>query len=110
MSLKFILITAIIIAGFILWNKWYSRRITERNRENRISDEIREKENLRLEERQKLRTEEKTSKDKEERRIRAEQEADVTKIRAERDSKEKELRQKIADRKKDEAEGRGGQD
>jgi len=109
MSLQFILIAAIIIAGFIMWNKWYTRRITERNRENRISDDRQREENLRLEERQKLRAEEKASKDKEERRVRTEQEADVSKIREERDAKEKELRQKIADRKKDEAEKQGGQ-
>jgi len=104
MSLQFILIAALIIAGFVIWNKWYARRITERNRENRISDQIRQEENARLEERQKLRTEERATKDKAERKVRLEQEADLVKIREERDSKENELRQKIADRKKDEAE------
>jgi len=109
MSFQLILIIALIVAGFIIWNKWYTRRMVERNRENRISDESQQRESLRLEERQKLRTEEKATKDKEERRVRAVQEADLIKIKEERDSQEKELRQKIADRKKDEAEKQGGQ-
>lgn len=109
MSLQFILIIAMIIAGFIIWNKWYTRRTAEKNRVDRISDESQQRESLRLEERQKLRAEEKATKDKEERRVRAGQEADLIKIKEERDSQEKELRQKIADRKKDEAEKQGGQ-
>ena len=109
MSLQFILIIAMIIAGFIIWNKWYARRTAEKNRVDRISDESQQRESLRLEERQKLRAEEKATKDKEERKVRAGQEADLIKIKEERDSQEKELRQKIADRKKDEAEKQGGQ-
>ncbi|MDD5505579.1 MAG: hypothetical protein PHR73_02345 [Candidatus Omnitrophica bacterium] len=104
MSFQLILIAALIIAGFVIWNKWYTRKINERNRENHISDQLRSEENARLEERQKLRTEERAVRDKEERKVQLAQEADLAKIRAERDFKENELRQKIRDRKKNEAE------
>ena len=100
MFLTFIIITVIII-GFIIW---YNRKIAEKNRLNCISEEKRQRENLRLEEREKFRTEERASKNQEERGLRAEQEANAGKAREERDSREKALRQKISDRKKHEAE------
>ncbi len=100
MSLPVIIMTVIIIIGFIIW---YVRIIAERDRINLISEEKKRGENLRLEERKRLRTEERISKNQEERKLREEQNANADSLREEKDSKERELRQKIEDRKKHEA-------
>ena len=101
MSLTFIMATVIIIIGFIIWR---NRKIAEKNRIKRISEERQRGENCRLEEKKRLRTEERVSRNQEERKLRVEQEANAVKAREERDSREMELRQKIRDRKKHELE------
>ena len=101
MSLTFTILAVIIIIGFMIWR---NRKIAERNRINHISEEKRQGENLKLEEKIRLRAEEGVSKNQEERKLRAEQETNTGKAIEERDSREKELRQKISDRKKHELE------
>lgn len=101
MSLTAIIITVIVIIGFIIWS---IRKITERNRINRLSEEKKQGENLRLKEITRLRTEERISQNQKDRILRAEQETNAVKAKEERDRREKELMQKIENRKKREAE------
>jgi uncharacterized protein YpmB len=101
MSLTGIIITVIAIIWFVVW---YNRKITVKNRMQRISEEKHQAEKIMAEERNRLRTEERVSNFQKERSLRVEQEANAGKVREERDNREKELRQKIEDRKKHESE------
>ncbi|MFA5145374.1 MAG: hypothetical protein WC723_05170 [Candidatus Omnitrophota bacterium] len=101
MFLALIIITAVIVIWFVIG---YNRGVAERNRINHISKERQQGENARLEEKRRIKAEERASEDQEERKLRIELEANVNKVREGRDLREKELRQKIEDRKKREAE------
>jgi hypothetical protein len=101
MSVIVIIITVAVIIWFIIL---YGRKTKEKSRLNRIVEEKRQDDELRLEVRKRIRTDENAAKNQEERDLRLEQEANQGKIREDRDSRERELRQKISDRKKHESE------